>query len=638
MCGITGCISLHAALPTSLPALKQAVRLLQHRGPDAAGIFQDEQVAFGHCRLSVIDVSEAANQPMQVDQVVITYNGEIFNYRELRRELEQQGEIFHTQSDTEVLLRLYRRHGIQMLDRLNGFFAFALYDAGLRCCWLVRDRFGVKPLYYHLQNDQLFFASELDALLPWAKQWQLDEVSLFQYLQLSYIPAPYTICREVFKLPPGSFLEVELKAPQAVQVRRWYSLPSCGPIPRVQNYEQACRQLFELVSEAVRLRLVSDVPLGTFLSGGLDSSIITGLASRFQPRIKSFSIGFQEDPFFDETEYARRVAQHFLTDHVVFSLSRRELAEAATELLHHPGEPFADASAILVFLLSKKVRSSVKVVLSGDGADELFGGYLKHTAEYRIRHPGLTERVALFMAPLLAGLPQSRNNWWQNRLRQVQRFAAGARLPGPERYWRWCSLASPKQAAALLAIPVMQEEFLRRQKSLTHQVALNDTLEGVMLNDVHLVLPDDMLMKVDRCSMAHGLEVREPFLDYRVVEFAFHIPDTFKVDRQKRKKIINDTFCSLLPPELYHRPKRGFEVPLQALLTTELRHQVASCCDPEFLRQQGIFDPSAVEQLRRKLFSGNPEDSAAHLWGLMVFQHWWRRHEPVIESAGSPVG
>ncbi|MCS6916426.1 MAG: asparagine synthase (glutamine-hydrolyzing) [Chitinophagales bacterium] len=627
MCGISGIICLTPSASAWQASLQRAVELLRHRGPDATGTFSDGTVAFGHCRLSVIDISEAANQPMQSGEVVITYNGEIFNYRDLRRELEQQGAVFQTQSDTEVLLRLFERQGMNMLHRLNGFFAFALYDRQQRRCWLVRDRFGVKPLYYYADRNVVAFASELDALLQWPVPRVLDEVSLVHYLQLNYIPAPHSICKNVRKLLPGTWLQVDAGDTTEIVEQRWYALPHELPASqRIRNYEEACSTLFDLLSDSVRQRLVSDVPLGVFLSGGIDSSIVAGLASRHMQRVRSFSVGFSDDEFFDETPYARLVARHFQTDHTVFSFGRKQLAEAALNLLEHPGEPFADSSAILVFLLSKSVRPSVKVALSGDGADELFGGYLKHVAEYRIRNPLLVDRFLLLLAPLLSVLPQSRNNWWQNRLRQIQRFAAGNRLPATERYWRWCTLASEAEAYEVLRLSVPVEEERQRRRWLTRLLANGHSLEQVLRTDVAMVLPDDMLMKVDRCSMAHGLEVRNPFLDYRIAEFAFRIPDAFKVDRRRRKKIVHDAFRSLLPEALYHRPKKGFEVPLHSLLTAELRGTMEEVFHPDFLRQQGLFDVLVVSRLRQKLGSANPGDSAARLWGLLVFQHWWRRH------------
>lgn len=626
MCGITGVVLLNPSATDWFAGLPHALTLQRHRGPDASGTFREDGVAFGHCRLSIIDVSHEADQPMEGSGHVIAYNGEIFNYRELRRELEQAGYSFRTRSDTEVLLHLYDHLGMDMLYRLNGFFAFALYDRRRRICWLVRDRFGVKPLYYYTGDNVVAFASELDALLQFPVPAELDPVSLYHYLQLNYIPAPFTICARVRKLLPGELLEIRTAAPAAVRPRPWYTLPY-APAERFTGprYDEACAELFELLSDAVRQRLVSDVPLGTFLSGGLDSSIITGLASRHQQRIKSFSIGFDGDDFFDETRYARLVAGHFHTDHTVISLTRRQVAEAAHDLLHHPGEPFADSSAILVYLLSRQVRGEVKVVLSGDGADELFGGYLKHVAEYRMRHPGLPERAALLLAPLLRGLPQSRHSRWQNWLRQLQRFAAGARLSAADRYWRWCALASEQEAQALLQSSVPLQEVRLRQQWLTRYVSEQNTLQAVLRNDVSMVLADDMLMKVDRGSMAHGLEVRTPFLDYRIVEFAFRIPERFKTDYRHRKKIVHDAFRSLLPAALYHRPKRGFEVPLHGLLTGELQDEVAGGLGSGFIREQGLFDVAQVERLKKKLFSANPGDAPARIWALLVFQRWWQR-------------
>ena len=378
-----------------------------------------------------------------------------------------------------------------------------------------------------------------------------------------------------------------------------------------------------MLNDAIRLRLISDVPLGAFLSGGIDSSIICGLASRHTQHLKTFSIGYEEDDFFDETNYAKLVAKHFNTEHTIFSLKRNDLYECLFDVLNYFDEPFGDSSALPVYYLSKQTRKHVKVALSGDGADELFGGYMKHLAEFKAQNAQVTEKLVSVLSPLWRLIPKSRNRRWSNRVRQLERFGEGLKMNNEDRYWRWCSIADSEQADQMLLVKHDEKEFSERKKKLTSSIVKNG-LNAVMLNDVQLVLPNDMLMKVDSMSMSNSLEVRSPFLDHRIVEFAFSIPDGFKVDHSHRKKIVHDAFKDFLPHELYHRPKRGFEIPLHSFLTKELQSTLEDYTSNSFLQDQKIFDPSEVNKLKRQLTSSNPVESAARMWGLLVFQHWWK--------------
>ncbi len=626
MCGIVGVIARNAAGKQWFSYVSHALPSVAHRGPDAQRTFSDEGFYFGHCRLSVIDVSEAAHQPMVHPEVVLTYNGEIFNYPALRTELAQSGVVFQTHSDTEVLLQAYRHYGINVLHLLNGFFAFGLFDRKQQKAYVVRDRFGEKPLYYYFNDDVLVFASTLQALLSFPIAQSIDRTSLVQYLQLNFIPAPFTILQNVFRLLPGSLLEVDPSATEWVQCRRWFS-PMDPKEPWSGNaYPAACQHLFELMDDSVRIRLTSDVPLGVFLSGGLDSSVVAALACRHKPKLQTFSIGFPENKFFDETPWALAVAKHIGSEHVVFPITRKQLGAAVDGVLDRLGEPFADSSALAVFLLSQCTRQSVKVALSGDAGDELFAGYLRHAAHYRMLHQGFVERLILLAQPFWAWLPQSRNATWTNRFRQLHRFASGHRHPLPERYWQWSTVASYEEVYQLLSQPADEQQYLARKQQILQPIRAWPTMEGVLLNDLTWILPDDMLVKVDTMSMAHGLEVRPPFLDHRVVAFAMSLPAHFKIDKRRRKKIVYDTFSSLLPKALFHKPKRGFELPLHALLTHELKEKVEQCCHGPVARELGLFDPEALHRLQRQLFSTNPGDSPARMWNLIVLVEWIRRN------------
>lgn len=624
MCGITGIFLKQKEGSNWLPYLSAANAMLQHRGPDAQKLFADEVMGMGHCRLSVIDLSEAAAQPMMDDsqRYHIVFNGEIFNHKSLRSQMESEGIRFQTHSDTEVILKLYMQRGSEMLQLLNGFFAFAIYDKAGKTCFIARDRFGEKPLFFYEDDHCLLFASEIKALLQFPIAANLDAAAIGDFLQLNYIAGPQTIYASIKKLMPGHFIRCSAVG---TEQQTWYTIPfSNVSKPSRKDYTAKQDQLLQLMEEAVSLRLISDVPLGAFLSGGLDSSIICGLASKQTKHLLTFSVGFKEDSFFDETKAAVTVAKHFNTDHTAFILSRNDLYEAFFEALDHFDEPFGDSSALPYYLLSKLTRQKAKVALSGDGADEVFGGYVKHIGAYRSSHPGLSELTVSAMQPVFRRFNASRNNRFSNTVRRLQRFAEGMKLNEQDRYWRWCSIAGEQEAMALMSGHSAITGMAERKRQLTAAVSPQGDLNSILLNDLHLVLANDMLVKVDSMSMAHGLEVRCPFLDHRVVAFAFSLPEAYKTNRHHRKIIVQDAFRKLLPASLYHRPKHGFEIPLHAFLTTELRSVMEEkyLC-PELIRSQGLFDLAEVEKLKQRLYSDNPGDSAARVWGLVVFQHWW---------------
>jgi asparagine synthase (glutamine-hydrolysing) len=603
-----------------------AIASMSSRGPDSRHFFSDNLVTFGHCRLSIIDLSHGADQPLsdKSGRYYIIYNGEIFNFRQLRNDLISLGVAFNTQSDTEVVLQLFIKHGKSMVSKLNGFFAFAIYDRLEKKVFIARDRLGVKPLHIYEDENCFLFASEIKALLQFPVEKAIDEASLFQYLQLNYIPAPHTIFKKIKKLLPGHFISIEN---DQVEIQPYYTLPDTSHYHESKgNFESKKKELVQLLDSAVEMRLISDVPLGGFLSGGIDSSIICGIASKHTDHLKTFSIGFSDDQFFDETAYAEMVAKHFKTDHTVFSLSRSELFDHLYDALDFFDEPFGDSSSLPVYLLSKLTRKEVKVALSGDGADELFGGYLKHSAEFRARNPSLPESLIPLMSPVINKLPSSRNSSFYNRLRQLQRFAAGMSLGEKERYWKWCTISNEAEVMGLLKTFDSKEEVVNRKNELTSFIHPGGNLNQVLRSDVNMVLPNDMLTKVDSMSMANSLEVRNPFLDYRIVEFAFSIPSSYKLNRRQRKIILHEAYRNFLPPQLYHRPKKGFEIPLHSFLVKELRNDIENnFLSESLIAEQGIFNYAAISALKARLYSANPADSAAQIWNLFVFQYWWKK-------------
>jgi asparagine synthase (glutamine-hydrolysing) len=635
MCGITGIYAFNEIGRFHMIKLQAATDELIRRGPDFESSTTVHRVGLGHRRLSIIDTSSDGNQPMQDSsgRYTIVYNGEIYNYRALRQELEQKGVTFQSATDTEVLLQLYIHEGKDCLQKLNGFFAFAIYDEQADHLFIARDRMGIKPLLFAADEDKVIFASEMKSLLAYGSERTLDTNSLYQYFQFNYMPAPNTILKGVQKLLPGHFIEICKASDPRVRLERYYEIPfdETKLNPSGQNYEQQQQTLMTLMDTSVRRRLVADVPLGAFLSGGIDSSVITALASRHVDRLNTFSVGYRDEPFFDETNYAKLVADKYKTDHTVFSLSNYDLYSHLFDILDHIDEPFADSSAIPVYILSKETKKRVTVALSGDGADEVFSGYNKHHAAWRALHPGLAESAVSHLSGLWEKLPKSRSNALTNKFRQFRRFAEGVQLSPRERYLKWATYMDNTEAARLLSNSVLdridfQQHGHRIDALLASIHNRGETINQWLYTDVQLVLPNDMLTKVDLMSMAHGLEIRVPFLDHEVVEYAFSLPEESKINRKMKKRILQDTFRKLLPPELYQRPKHGFEVPLLGWFRSELRGTIEELLDDAFIREQDIFDPEGISNIRQQLFSKDPGDVHATVWALIVFQRWWKQY------------
>lgn len=629
MCGIAGIFAFNELGRFNLVNLSAATLALAHRGPDAQGLWDEEYVGLGHRRLSIIDLSTAANQPMldASERYVLVYNGEIYNYRSLRQQLENKGVHFKTDSDTEVLLQLLIHEGAAALSKLNGFFAFAFYDRAEKEMLIARDRYGIKPLYYLHDENKILFGSELKSLIAFGIEKKTDTTSLFTYLQINYLPAPMSMLEGIEKLMPGHYLKIRKKE---VTMVKWYSVPYPHNKPFAGSYDDAQQQLRRLLTQSVQNRMVADVPLGTFLSGGIDSSIISTLAAKEVDQLHTFSIGYSDNKFFDETYYAELVAKKIGSRHHVFSLKTQDLYDHLHAMLDSLSEPFADSSSLPVYMLSRLTKEKVTVSLSGDGADELFGGYNKHAALYRLMHTGLKEKAVLNASWLWNLIPKSRNNPMGNLVRQLKRFCDAYQLSFAEQYWFLASLTSEQQAARLMhnnQLGEWEPVAFHEWKGMLLSGLKNTTINAALKADIELVLQGDMLPKVDLMSMTHALEVRVPFLDYNVVDFAFSLPAEFKVSNGGKKRILQDAFRNELPKELYNRPKHGFEVPLLDWLRKGLWREINdNWLNKDFLKDQGIFDYTEVTLLLKKLQSGNPEDSHAQLWALIVFQQWWKNY------------
>lgn len=632
MCGITGIFPFNLVGKFNKIHITAATMSLENRGPDHQDTYIDEFVGLGHRRLSIIDTSAIAHQPMwdESKRYCIVFNGEIFNYAQLRQDLESKGITFTSQSDTEVLLKLYIHQKEKCLHKLNGFFAFCIYDKHEQSFFIARDRYGIKPLLYLFDEDKFIFASEMKTILQYGIEKKLDYNALYTYLQLNYIPAPDTIFENVKKLLPGHYAFVKNRT---LTLEKWYKIPYSREASENNNiaYDQAQAKLSQLLEASVQRRLIADVPVGAFLSGGIDSSVITGLASKHKPDLHTFSIGFKDEKFFDETDYARLVAKHFKTEHTVFSLTNDDLYAHVHDILNYIDEPFADSSAINVYILSKETRKHATVALSGDGADELLAGYNKHAAFHRLINKGISEKTIESLLPLWKLMPQSRSNPLSNAARQLVRFGEGARLSPPERYWRWAGYATEAKVNNLLSETsrqhLDQQLYCTRKSALLKHLGDKHTINDILMTDMQMVLPNDMLTKVDLMSMANGLEVRVPFLDYELVNFIFTLPSHYKINAKIRKRILQGTFRDLLPKQLYNRPKKGFEVPLLKWFRREMRSLIMDdLLAKEFIEAQGIFSVSETEKLKQQLFSSNPGDVHARIWGLIVFQWWWKKY------------
>ena len=583
---------------------------LVHRGPDSAGELADGPAALAARRLSIIDL-ETGDQPIANEDgtLHVVQNGEIYNYRELRRELERAGHSFRTHGDTEVLLHLYEQHGTGFAERLRGMFAVAIWDAPRRRLLLARDRFGIKPLYYRDVAGELAFASELRAL----PRGEIDLDALEAFLAFNSIPAPLTIFREVRKLPAGHVLVWE---DGTVRLER-FARPA--PLPERDDEEaELVEELRSRLRDSVRAHLVSDVPVGVLLSGGVDSALLAALAAEESAEpLRTFSIGFEERSF-DELADARRVAERYGTLHRELVL-RPDAALLLPALAEAFDEPFADSSALPTYLVSELAASDVKVALSGEGGDELFGGYYTYAADL------LAERVgglARLTRPVVERLPSSTSKASFDY--RAKRFVRSAHLPPLERHHGWKEIFSPDLRAELTGRKSAFDpvDLLRARYEETRGA---DELARLQDVDLGVYLVDDLLVKTDRASMAHSLEARVPYLDTVVTNLALALPTRHKVRGLSKKVLLRKAAKPLLPHEIVHGKKRGFSIPAAAWLRGELEPFARETLSVDTLRRQGFFEPTVGQRLLDDHVAGR-DDRSRQLWGLLAFTLWHERH------------
>jgi asparagine synthase (glutamine-hydrolysing) len=631
MCGLAGVVALGGPWDRKAEEkrawVEQMLEPLAHRGPDGQGTWVEGPAALGHRRLAVIDLVTGA-QPMADarGRVVGVFNGEIYNFRELRQELAARGYRFRTRSDTEVLLNAYLEYGPACLDRLEGMFAFALWDRGRRRLFAARDRFGEKPFFYLQQGELLAFASEAAAFrpLPFFTP-EVDAATLVRFLAYEYLPTPESIYQGLKKLPPAHYL---LWDHGRLTLAPYWQLPAPAPRPPAPMAELE-EELRRLLSRAVTRRLVSDVPLGVFLSGGVDSSTVTALMAREVARVRTFTIGFVEKSY-DESPEARRVAARCRTEHTEEILSAAACGELLPEIVVRLDEPLADPSIVPTYLLSRLARRRVTVALGGDGGDELFFGYETfpafRLAQWCRRLPGFRPDMLL---PLTGLLPGSTN--YTNPRLVATLFLQGLQVPPWRTVQTWLTAMSPEVQQALWRRPPTllwdPEALFAPTRRLYEAAPGGDPLDRLGYTYARQYLVDYILMKVDRCSMLHGLEVRAPFLDRDLAEFVCRLPHGLKLKGFRRKYLLLRALRQLLPRENLHRPKRGFLIPTALWLKGVLRPVVEDLLGERRLRDQGLFRPEAVRRLLKDHFSGRADHRKA-LWTLLVLQLWLHHWRP----------
>ena len=591
-------------LPIKEEKLKTKLDWISHRGPDFTGVFQENNLSFGHTRLSILDLDPRSNQPMHHDHFIMVFNGEIYNYKTIKRELEELGETFLTQGDSEVLMIGYKRWGKALVPKLNGMFAFAIYDQKKQSLFCSRDRLGVKPFYYYWNDGEFEICSQIQ---PLSENKKVNQEAVSIYLQTGYVPSPFSIYENVHKLPPGSNLEIDLKK-KTKSIQKYWDL---SPVKKTSlTYEEAKEKLHKLLIDAVKIRLQSDVPYGSFLSGGIDSALVSAIASKLtQKKLKTFTVGF-EDKRFDESLLAKEFSKTIETNHIETICSPQDLMDQLPKLFDVYGEPFADSSAIPSLLLNKTTKPHVTVVLSGDGGDESFLGY---------NHFDWSKKVDLvFKIPYFI----------RNMISFLLPFSLfGKRADGVKEIIRFKSFHNFIESIFIGFSSMINK---RDKGWLSHYDSFkylsNDTLQKIADLNIKLWLENDSNVKVDRASMAYSVEVRSPFLDYRIVEFARTLPVCFRYNNGRRKIILKDILEEYIPKEIFEVPKKGFSIPIGDWIRNELKD--------EFLKNLSDKHLNKIKNLNIKKFKklledhlSNKEDYSTYVWRVYVLSKWYQKNE-----------
>lgn len=616
MCGIAGIINLNNH-HVNRPLLERMCKVIEHRGPDENGFYLYRNVGMGMQRLSIIDL-QSGRQPIHNEDrtIWIVYNGETYNYPELRKGLEAKGHKFYTNSDTETIVHLYEEYGDKCVEKMRGMFAFAIWDEKEHRLFLARDRLGIKPLHYYMDNERLIFGSEIKSILSTGIKRDINHTGLSGYFTFNYVPAPETIFKGINKLLPGHILTLHNGH---ISEKSYWDIDYTKKDTR--DISQLSEELIEILKESVRIRLRSDVPFGAFLSGGIDSSTVTAIMSRIMEiPVKTFSIGFEEEDY-NELHYATIVAKKFHTDHHEF-IVKPDFIDLLPQLVRHFDEPFGDVSAVPTYYVSKLAREHVTMVLSGDGGDELFAGYPRYPKErftncYSYLPPWFRTHI---IRQILQNLPV-KGTFFKKR---IERFLWRADLPPLERY---------KMAVGIFSEEMKEEIFkntLRDDRGLLFDTFFNSEktntfIDRLLYTDLKTYLPDDILVKVDRMSMANSLESRVPILDHKFVEFAAAIPDRYKLKGFTMKHIFKETVSKFLPHEIIYRKKKGFGIPIALWFRNELKDFAQDILYSKSLKQRGYFNHKAIENMFKEHQTGT-RDFSEHLWTFLIFELWCREY------------
>ena len=634
MCAICGIVNFKVTDRVDGEIVQRMTDAQAHRGPDGHGVFVEGNAGLGHRRLSIIDLS-GGSQPMYNEDgsVVVVFNGEIYNYADLTRELTAKGHRFRTRSDTETIVHAYEEYGEDCVNDFRGMFAFAVWDRRCKQLLLARDRLGIKPVYYYTNGESLMFASEIKALLEHpAVPREIDRQALDLYLALRYVPGPRTMFRNIFKLQPGHLM---VAGSNGIRVRKYWDIRYREP---EQSEAEWRRQFESLISESVRLRLISEVPLGVFLSGGLDSSAMVAMMSRITnyERVKTFSVGYDasgassvEAGQCNEFAYAKVAAEHFRTDHYELKVNADDFAAAIPQMIEHLDEPLADPSCIPLYLISKLARSHITVALSGEGADEILGGYSLYRRILQL------ERARRSMGPLAGCFGPASRLPVGDRMRAYFRRA---NMPLAAHYRGVVKGISPEIRLELTGADrllrteqLLQETFGPYFREAEHAGPLNQMLYA----DAKVWLPENLLLKADKMTMATGVELRVPFLDHKLVEFAASLPDSMKIRGKDGKWILRRSMENILPASILHRPKQGFPSPTASWLRFELRDFVADTVLRSGSACRDYFRPRALESVVHRHWKQNT-GGYQDVWSLVVFEEWHRRFM-VQDRASMPL-
>lgn len=629
MCGICGKININNREVVDARFIHKMTEVLKHRGPDDEGIYINGNVGIGHRRLSIIDLSKDARQPMSNEDksIWIVCNGEIYNFQELRKVLEKKGHIFCSRSDTEVIIHLYEELGTDCVEKLRGMFAFCIWDEKRKRLFLARDRIGQKPLNYAIKNGNIIFASEIKSILQDPEiSREVDINALDSYLTYQYVPAPETMFSGINKLPPAHSLVWENGK---IKIERYWNLNFQNKINMAED--EFCQRILDLLTEATKIRLVSDVPLGVFLSGGIDSSAIVGLMSKLSSHpVKTFSIGFEEETF-NELKYARKVAKIFATDHHEY-IVKPEALNILPKIIWHFNEPFADSSCIPTYYLSKMTRQEVTVALNGDGGDETFAGYERYVANkianiYNLIPQSIRKNLFSFIT---AVLPESTRR--KDFIKRFKRFAKANDSSRERRYARWMSIFDDDLKSNLYS-----EKLKNRLKGIDswnylldvyRQSDANNFIDATLFVDIMTYLPGDLLVKIDISSMANSLETRSPFLDHKLMEFAASIPSNLKLKGWTTKYLLKKALTKILPKDILNRRKAGFGVPIGTWFRQELKDYAYDILLSEKSLKRGYFKKEAIKRILDEHTKGKI-DHGARIWSLINFELW---HQMFIDN------